>query len=205
MLRDAKTFFDAIRGNPFNGRLKALQVRGVNQILDAWFKRFANGGDPRHLAYILATAFHETGGRMQPVRETFAENDEAARRGVAKRAYGKADAETGQVYYGRGLVQITWRYNYETFGKLVDRDLIHDPDLALDPEIAVAALIDGALAGIYTGKKLADYFNERESDPVQARRIINRLDCASQISVYHFAFLEALRLGGMAVEPAKKP
>ena len=70
MAIDRKTFFDDVRGPLYGGRLSQGQVAGMTALLD----RFERGGetdDRRFLAYMLATAHHETGGRMQPVRETF--------------------------------------------------------------------------------------------------------------------------------------
>ena len=72
-------------------------------------------------AYILATAKHETANRLVPVREGMVNFDKAARR-IAKRMWGlkitrlpyyKPDKITGQVYYGRGFVQLTWAENYK--------------------------------------------------------------------------------------------
>lgn len=48
----------------------------MNAILSEWEARGLL--DKRWLAYMLATAFHETGSRMQPVRETFASSDAQA-------------------------------------------------------------------------------------------------------------------------------
>jgi hypothetical protein len=45
-------------------------VDGVEAVLTRFSAR--GWGDPRWLAYMLATAHHETGGTMQAVRETFA-------------------------------------------------------------------------------------------------------------------------------------
>ena len=69
---------------------------------------------------------------------------------------------------------------------------ISDPDLALRPDLAAGILFAGMAQGWFTGKKLADYFNDRVSDPVNARRIVNALDRAATIAGYHRAFLAAL-------------
>lgn len=195
MAFDPKPFFDSIRKSLFGGRLGALQVRGINAILDGWTKRFPDLGDIRQLAYVLATAYHETGTRMYALREGFALTDAGARSAVAKAGYkyAKPDPQTGHVYYGRGLVQITWRENYETMGRKLGLGLVHDPDLALSPPVAVEILISGMIDGDFTRKRLADYFNAKKDDPRNARRIINGMDRASDIAVHHRAFLDALR------------
>ena len=71
---DRMFFFDAVREELFKGELTQPQVEGITAILDAWKRRFAPA-DRRWLAYILATAYHETAYTMQPVRETLAESD----------------------------------------------------------------------------------------------------------------------------------
>lgn len=152
---DLTTFFAYARRAPFGGRLTQQQVDGMTAILDAWNKH-GFSSDLRYLAYILATAFHETGCRMVPVREGFAKTDAAARKVVAARKYGKPDPLTSHVYYGRGHVQLTWAENYRRVGARLALDLYHNPDLALDEDVSARILIRGMIEGLYAGKKLAD-------------------------------------------------
>ncbi len=70
-------FFDFIRTRLFKGKIRAAQVEGLDAILDLWQVRVPQGR-PDGLAYVLATAFHETAATMQPVRETRAASDAAA-------------------------------------------------------------------------------------------------------------------------------
>lgn len=189
---DRTTFFSDIRNAPFGGRLTQQQVDGVSAILSAW-----NGADDRHLAYILATAFHETGGRMVAVREGFARTDARAREVVSRRRYGRPDSVTGHVYYGRGHVQLTWKTNYRKMGEALGIDLVNNPDLALDSAHSVRILIEGMTngetgVGDFTSKSLEDYFNASTDDPVGARRIVNGTDKASLIAGYHRNFLDAI-------------
>ena len=51
----------------FGGKLKQSQVDGINGIIVAW-DQYGDGNIQR-LAYVLATAFHETAATMQPIRE----------------------------------------------------------------------------------------------------------------------------------------
>jgi predicted chitinase len=179
-------FFAAVRPL-FGGSLSQKQVDGINAILAAW-ERFGDGDD-RHLAYILATVKHETAHTMQPIREFG--------RGKGK-AYGKPD-ETGKAPYGRGLVQLTWRYNYvKADMELGLRGrLAENYDLALDPEISVRILIAGMLEGWFTGKKLADY-----SEFKSMRRVVNGTDKASLIAGHADTFLAAIQAAKAAAEPA---
>ena len=98
---DRATFYTTIRkGALFDGTLSTRQVTGMEAMLDAFDK--SGFTDLRWLAYILGTAYHETGRAMYPVREG----------GLGKgHPYGVPGAD-GQVAYGRGLVQLTWAANY---------------------------------------------------------------------------------------------
>jgi hypothetical protein len=153
----------------------------MTAILDEWDRRGLS--DIRWLAYMLATTFHETARTMQPIAEYG--------KGKGKK-YGKPDPATGETYYGRGFVQLTWKDNYAKIGKLIGVDLVHDPDRALELAPASAAMFEGMIRGTFTGKKLATYFSASKDDPTNARRIINGTDCAAKIAGYHKSFLTAL-------------
>lgn len=194
-----ETLFAYLRKAPFGGRLTQAQVDGVNAVLKAWDD--SNAADVRCLAYILATAFHETGGTMQPVREGFAKTDAGARKVVANRKYGKPDPVTGYVYYGRGLVQLTWAANYKTMGSKLLVDLYRKPDMALQPDISADILVTGMLDGMFTGKRVSDYFTVGSADPVRARQVVNKMDKADLIAGHYTRFLAALEAASAPVTP----
>ncbi|MEZ5832111.1 MAG: glycoside hydrolase family 19 protein [Dongiaceae bacterium] len=175
-------FFDQARKTLFDGKLKQSQVDGLSAILDTWEDGYAKKDD-RWLAYMLATAHHETDRTMQPIREY----------GRGKnRKYGIPDPDTGQVYYGRGFVQLTWRANYEAMSKLVKDDLVADADLALRPDYASIIMFEGMIRGSFTGRKLATYFNPEKEDWGNARRIINGTDKANTIASYGKGYYAAI-------------
>lgn len=195
----AATLFDYLRRAPFGGRISETQVKGVNAILDAWDKY--GDDDLRKLAYILATAFHETAATMQPVREGLAKSDASARRILKKYRYSKPDQvskgentlpKTGHAYYGRGYVQITWADNYQRLGARLGIPLHANPDLALDCGIAAQILVVGMMEGLFTTRKLKQFFSAKVNDPVDARRIVNGKDKQHLIAGHHQAFLGAL-------------
>jgi predicted chitinase len=199
---DRMFFFDAVREELFKGELTQPQVVGIAAILDAWERRFAQA-DRRWLAYILATAYHETAYTMQPVRETLAESDAraveileaayaAGRLSWVKTPYWRPD-EDGRCWLGRGLVQLTHKRNYEAMSGLTGIDLVADPDRAMEMDAAVTILIEGMLQGSFTGHKLADHLNATTEDWVNARRIVNGTDRAEKLAGYAMVFNAAMR------------
>ena len=180
---DRQKFFAVARLNPFNGTMTQGQVDGCNFILDSW-EASNISSDLRWLAYMLATAKWETAHTMHPVEE-YGHG--------AGHPYGQPDPETGKIYYGRGYVQLTWKTNYQKMAALTGCDLVHQPELALDPKIAALIMFDGMKGGMFTGVGLPRYFSATADDPTDARRIINGTDHAEDIASIHRTFLEALR------------
>lgn len=193
MSLDRARFYDSVRHSLFGGKILPKQFEGMEAILNAWEAKGLT--DVRWLAYMMATTFHETGHTMQPIEEYG--------KGKGKK-YGKKIKMNGQpydapdkLYYGRGLVQLTWFENYKGMGRLLNLKLLEYPVLALRMDIAVEILFEGMTEGHssfgdFTGKCLEMYFNEKKNDPLNARRIINGMDKAELIEGYHYKFLDAL-------------
>lgn len=180
---DRAKFFDGIRNGPFPGKLTEEQVAGVNALLTAFEEDRITDG--RFIAYMLATAYHETAHTMMPIAEY-----------SHGRGHKYGIAVNGHVYYGRGYVQLTWDYNYKAMGVIVGVDLLHNPDLAMDPDIAAKVMLEGMIRGTFTGKSLHDYFNDQHTDWVNARKIINGTDRAKLIAGYAEQFYEDLTHAG---------
>jgi putative chitinase len=175
-------FFTQARRTMFSNNLRQSQVDGINAILDGWEAKYAVDDD-RWLAYALATTYHETDQHMQPIEEY------GKGRGLP---YGKVDPTTGQVYYGRGFVQLTWARNYKTMADLLGVDFLNHPALALELDNATKIMFAGMTKGLFTSKSLGNYFNKTTDDWVNARRIINGLDKAQEIAVYGHNFYSAI-------------
>ena len=139
--------------------------------------------DQRWVAYLLGTARHETAFTFGPVSE-YGKG--------AGHPYGLPDPQTGQTYYGRGYVQITWKGNYDKFSKLVEVDLVNHPDEALSAPVAYRIASYGMVHGSFTGVGLAKYINAEGCDYFNARRVINGTDCADAIAGYAEAFAKVL-------------
>ena len=173
-------YFEQVSATLFARNIKPTVRRNQEQILDYWEKH-SSKKDDRWLAYALGTAHHETDKTFGPIREY----------GKGKgRKYGKR--VNGKVYYGRGLVQLTWDYNYKAMGKELELTLLDDPDLAFELKHAIPIMFIGMEKGIFTGKKLGSYFSKTKADWRQARRIINALDKADLIESYARRYYAAI-------------
>lgn len=220
MKMNRTTFFAYVRNAPFGGRLSTAQVDGMNAVLDAWGDHW-NTGDIRHLAYALATDFHETGGTMQPIEENLNYSTEALiakfsnritkaqaqqygrnskhsanQKMIANIIYGgewgrknlgNTQPDDGWNMRGRGLAQITGRTNYTKFG------IASNPEKALNLATAIYILFSGTINGMFTGRKLSDYFNATVDDPIGARATVNATDKARLIAGHHKNFLDAIK------------
>jgi putative chitinase len=210
-----REFFAAIRHPLFSGRLNQAQVDGMEAILDE-----ARSLPLAYVAYCLATAHGETGGRFVPIQENM--NYSARRipqvfsarrlkghtpeelagnpRLLANTVYGGMlgnDAPgDGWTYRGHGLVQVTGKDNFRRFGDLIGVDLVRYPERALELPIAAKALIVGVVDGLYTGKKASDYLDSSPPDYVNARRIINGTFAAAKYAMYAREYDAALKRAG---------
>jgi len=183
-----EVFYSAC-SNPFPKYLFEGESRKTfDGIFNYWEK--TSYTDKRWLAYILATAYHESAGTMQPVREGLcATNQCSIDRVTAMLKKQKRPASdnyaipvNGNSYYGRGLAQITHKRNYARVGQALGwgNELVENPDLTLTRAKAIPILVEGAVQGMFskvkeTGEraKLSTYLNDQVTDWLGARRIIN--------------------------------
>jgi hypothetical protein len=216
---DRKIYFDSVRPSLFGGKLTNQQVEGQEAVLGEWELQFVEPvmTDRRWLAYMLATTIHETASTMWPIEEY------GKGQGMA---YGKKDPETGQTYYGRGYVQLTWRDNYakatKELGLKGDADLEWHAAMALDPQIAADVMFIGMRDGWFRSdskgrQTLARYFSATVDDAYGAREIINGdkskvpswsngVSIGNLIKGYHGKFLAALNASWVEdVAPTPEP
>lgn len=154
------------------GRLQQSQVDGINFLLDKLelSQKITHINPSIALAmwsYVFMTVKWETAGTYQPVTEY------GSQKYIRSRRY--------YPYIGRGYVQLTWESNYKIFGERLGIDLIGNPTLANEPEIAWKVLEEGMTDLTpqdpeFTGKSLEDYFNDDRIDFYSARKIINPKD-----------------------------
>lgn len=209
-------FYATVRTSVFGGSLAQSQVDGIEAILDGCAAEQV--ADQRHVAYTLATPMIETGGTYRPIVENLNYSAQGLQRTfpryfssveatayakqpqrIANRAYanrmgnGNEASGDGWRFRGRGYCQITGHDNYAKFGRLLGVDLVGNPDLALQDDIAGKIIVVGMRDGLFTGKALRDYFTSTSSDWLNARRIINSLDRATDIAGYAKLFNAALQ------------
>lgn len=199
-LANPKAFFDRAREGDLLGPLSTSEVEGCNAILAA-LERWPLS----HVAYAMATAYHETSGTMQPIKEygspTYLrrEYDIEGRDPARAKAHGNTRPGDGVRYCGRGYVQLTWQVNYAKASAKTGVDLLKDPEAAMRPDVAARIMESGMREGWFTGKKLADYLSgpaaARPSFTL-ARKIINGMDKAEKIAEHAMDFQEALMAGG---------
>jgi putative chitinase len=187
---DRQRFFAAVRHGPFPGRIDQRQVDGLNHILDYAEKRNFQVWD--ELASMLGQAYLETGKTMQPVREAYYMGSKAEAYLKTKKYY---------PWVGEGLIQVTWEANHKKFGAT-------QPGQMMTWDKALPALFDGMLKGMFTGRKLDDYFHGPENARVQdwrgARAIVNPKDYKTYDTIatwskqFYQAIINSLEAGDRA-------
>ena len=192
-----KKFFDGYRAAW--GPLKHGQVAGIEQIL-GMMENDADLSDLRHAAYMLATVKHECADFWAPIIERgtpayFDKYEPGTKLGVQLGNKARGD---GARFKGRGYVQITGLANYARLGALLGMgdELVRNPERALEPAVAYRLMSVGMRRGAFTGRKLAHYINAQGCDYINARRVINSLDCAELIAGYASVFESILRDAG---------
>lgn len=184
-LRNPAAFFNVLRNGLLGPTLDKTEVSGCEAILSA-----CHGWPISHVAYALATAYHETNATMLPVRE----------------AYWLSERWRSQnlrywPWYGRGYVQLTWEYNYRKADEKLGLGgrLLADADLAMDPTIAAQIMRHGMAEGWFTRVKLSTYLPASGPATLEqfksARRIINGTDKDLLIARHSIQFQNALTAG----------
>lgn len=77
---------------------------------------------------------------------------------------GNSQPGDGDRFRGRGFVQITGRANYAHYGTEVARDLVSNPDLALDPAVAAEVL-----ARFFEERHIPYFANQQDWEIVRRR------------------------------------
>ena len=139
--------------------------------------------DPGQIAYILATAEHESG--------YFATRYNLVEKENRKSWPGFINYDTradlwntgpgdGMLFKWRGYVQLTGRANYTKYDLILkqeglitsEQSIITNPNLVLEPKIAAFILVHGMINGEFNGKKLWDYWIYGDLRHLRGRHIV---------------------------------
>jgi putative chitinase len=91
--------------------------------------------DPTELAMFMAQMGHESGSFRYATEIASGSDYE----GVS--ILGNTQPGDGKRFKGRGYVQLTGRWNYGHYGKMIGVDLVNNPELAADPDVAAKIAI----------------------------------------------------------------
>lgn len=139
------------------------------------------------IAYVLATAEHETRGFSS--LEEDRGRIQAARKGYQGNEHyedGRIRGLSGENYFGRGYVHLTHAGNYRRVGEALGygTELLDSPMMAVDPMIAARVLVIGMRDDLFSqgGRGLDHYITADNADYVNARRIVNGTDRAADVA-----------------------
>ena len=157
-----------------NGLPVGFTVGQADETVSAIFNGAINLGvtDPYQISYILATAQHESASFR-----TLHEFGTGGYCGSARKYDGWA---------GVGLVQLTWKGNFDRARKRLGFDDMGAEqfckEVAARPDVAVTILIEGMMGGWFTGVGLPRYVGGGRRDYVNARRVVNGNDQDARIA-----------------------
>ncbi len=176
-----KPYFREVAGRA----ITPTQVANLDFLLTSFENSDYFSSDIRLPAYALATTHIETylpriNSRYAPITEggnrAYFNKYDILHNPRKARELGNLTAGDGYKYRGRGFVQITGKKNYTHFG------IADNPDAALEPSTAFRIMEQGMQNGSFTTERLDDYINDEGCDYVNARRVINGLNRATEIA-----------------------
>lgn len=182
------------------GSINQAFVDGVNGLFAAFndYKEL-DASNPLYVAYMLATAYHETALTMQAITEyggvRYFDKYDTGRLAAMLGNTPEKDGD-GYKYRGRGHVMITGYGNYKKFTDILGIDLVNSPDLALDHIVSAKVLTIGSLKGTFTTRRLSQYikYGLERNEWVNARRVINGVDKNTAIADYAIMFLQCVKV-----------
>lgn len=167
--------------------LDEQQVSGFNALIAVLHKEKIS--DKRVVAYILATCLFETSKRMVSREEVGSDEyfrqmyDITGERSPVALRMGNTSEGDGVLYKKRGFVKLLGKSSYMKFGEYIGKDLVNNPALVLDLDIASEILVKGMLKGWFTGVSVYNYITPSRTDYVNARRTVDGTDSAKRIAL----------------------
>ena len=193
-------------GTPALTKGSKENLKKIISAINSYYETFPQIANLYEVSYMLATARHET--YYFPKAEFFSERPEVgdidyfnkydpvlasdpADRERARK-HGNTEEGDGYKYRGRGCVHLTWKNNYKKFAELMSFDFVLNPDAAAKFEYSVPIMIVGMDKGMFTGRRLSQYFGLGKADYLSARKIINGTDQNVLIASYAQRFEKIL-------------
>jgi hypothetical protein len=176
-----------------NGGHKTDFPNSLRQVLE-YARTDKNLKDISDLAYLLATAKIESDFSLQRWESDYvcglkgkaykdkpcdsALNYYRSTKGGKKNYYTLGTDKNGLPYFGRGLIQLTSKSNYEKYGDLIGVDLVNDGDKALEPKNSykiATTFLSNKRGGIYAknGVNRSTFDLARDNDLTLARKRVN--------------------------------
>lgn len=145
-----------------------------------WMKQDKDITDPREAAYLLGTAYAESGYSLQRWEADYActgagipygKNGPCSSatsyyrstKGGKRNYYDLGVDSKGQCFFGRGLIQLTGKANYEKYGKKIGVDLISNGDLALKEDNSYKIALIYLVGRTFSHVKKGDLTKARKS------------------------------------------
>lgn len=100
---------------------------------------------------------------------------------------GNTERGDGKRYKGRGPIQITGRFNYDRYGKLLGVDLVSNPTLASTPQIAFS------IAGLYWRNNGLNQLADNDDITTITKRINGGLNGLTERRAYYKLAKEVLK------------
>lgn len=230
MTMNRDVFFATLRrrnSGVFGTRIFQPQVEGVEAILDECERV---GCDLGQTAYILATGYGESGGKMQPVRENMTytkapqirktwptrfKTDAAAQPYVrnpvalANKVYNgrmgnRPGTNDGWDNRGTGLFQMTGADNMHKVAKAYGMPVEDVPEKLMTMPFSANVGVKFMMEGRATGKRLDQYVSGNKRDYLGARAVWGGVHPKKYVA-YAEAFEKALTEGGYTGEATSPP
>lgn len=178
------TFIEKIKVDLFDNRMTDLQIESVKAIMNQCLIQSVL--DIRCVSYAYAVAYFncyrpndESHDRIVPC---FENKNIMTLRGMAQ-----------YPYIGRSYTMLKGKHLYRAESIRMDLDLLYDPDLLLNIDIASNSHVYCLKNGTITGRKLGEYIYGNYCNYTACHRVVDRLHSRWEIAGYAIQFEKALR------------
>ena len=128
--------FTNIPNNWANKLPKGANLEMVNNLLDPELLSKYGISSQQAVRNVMSQAAHETGGFTSSSERGGMSYFNKYEPGTTQgKKLGNIEKGDGYAFRGRGPVQLTGRWNYDHYGKMIGQDLVNNPDLAADPKV----------------------------------------------------------------------